>query len=73
MGKSTAHKYLLFLFLVLNLGAANAQDKGKLEKLIDKAYSIVEGDSAKPKSHYSYVGNCSRNRVKTWRKCWLCF
>jgi outer membrane protein assembly factor BamA len=55
MGKSTAHKYLLFLFLVLNLGAANAQDKGKLEKLIDKAYSIVEGDSAKPKSNYFLI------------------
>ncbi len=32
-----------------------AQDKGKLEQFVDRAYKIVEGDSAKPRSKYFFV------------------
>jgi len=45
---------LFFIFFGFGLNL-NAQQKSKLERLVDKVYKIVEGDSAKPRSKYFFV------------------
>ncbi|MDP3928702.1 MAG: BamA/TamA family outer membrane protein [Bacteroidota bacterium] len=44
--------FAFFLFLYLPL---QAQEKSKLELLIDKAYSIIEGSESKPRKNYFYI------------------
>ncbi|MCX6186807.1 MAG: BamA/TamA family outer membrane protein [Bacteroidetes bacterium] len=43
---------LLFFFSLIIFGEANGQKKGKLEKLLDKVYDKVEGDTSKPNKKY---------------------
>ena len=46
-----------FVFLVFShvLFGAKAQEKSKLETLVDRAYSVIEGPASKPKKNYFYV------------------
>ncbi|MFY8190381.1 MAG: BamA/TamA family outer membrane protein, partial [Bacteroidia bacterium] len=44
--------FAFFLFFYLPL---QAQEKSKLERLIDKAYSIIEGSESKPRKNYFYI------------------
>jgi hypothetical protein len=46
-----------FVFLVFShvLFGAKAQEKSKLETLVDRAYSVIEGPATKPKKNYFYV------------------
>ncbi|MDP1728181.1 MAG: BamA/TamA family outer membrane protein [Bacteroidota bacterium] len=49
-------KYIFFFFVQAVIAhQAIAQEKGKLLRLIDKTYSLIEGDSAKPRKSYLFV------------------
>ncbi|MCG9881777.1 MAG: hypothetical protein MH472_14370, partial [Bacteroidia bacterium] len=53
---SSTYKSILTFTFFLFLGMfAQAQEKSKLELLIDKAYSIIEGSAAKPRKNYFYI------------------
>jgi outer membrane protein assembly factor BamA len=55
MGDLKKINFLLVLGLCLMHAQLFAQEKGKLEQLVDRVYKIVEGDSAKPRSKYFFV------------------
>lgn len=47
--------YIVLVFFLLLCLHAEAQEKNRLELLIDKAYSIIEGPESKPRKNYFYV------------------
>jgi outer membrane protein assembly factor BamA len=51
----TYKRAFIFTFFLLFLSSVDAQEKSKLELLIDKAYSIIEGPTAKPRKNYFFV------------------
>lgn len=55
MGDLKKIYFLLVLGMCLMHAQLYAQEKGKLEQLVDRVYKIVEGDSAKPRSKYFFV------------------
>jgi len=58
MNNKQISKSVLLLILLLGFAfpkAIYAQKKNKLERFIDYYYSIVEGDSSEPRSHYYFA------------------